>query len=77
MHQLQLFLPNPNHDLGFDSNTTVLLITAPPYVASFVSVNLISYHADRIQIRSLPAALSMVVAVAAIIVVVVLKETNQ
>lgn len=60
--------------MGFDNNTTVLLITAPPYVLGFVSVILISYVADRIQVRSIPAATSMIVAVGAGIAVIALGD---
>lgn len=52
----------------------VLLISSPPYILGFASIVGVAYYADRAQVRAIPAAVSMSVAVIAAIIIVALKK---
>lgn len=68
------FFPTLVQDIGFSDNTTVLLLTSPPYVASFFWSIGWAWVADRRQIRSLPAGVCNLVAIIGTVVLIGMPE---
>ncbi|KAF4951331.1 hypothetical protein FGADI_7529 [Fusarium gaditjirri] len=64
------FFPTLIKQLGFKNNTIVLLLTAPPYLFSFIWSLSFAWDADRRQKRSPHAAISGLTAIAATIALV-------
>ena len=56
------FFPTLIEQLGFKNNTTVLLLTSPPYFVAFCWALSWAWFADRKQIRSIPSGVSQVTA---------------
>lgn len=71
------FFPTLIKELGFTNNFTVLLLTSPPYVASFFWSISFSWHADRVQKRSPHAAISMVTAIIGTILLIAVPYQYQ
>ncbi|KAJ5758085.1 uncharacterized protein N7511_006779 [Penicillium nucicola] len=57
------FFPTLIKELGFKNNTTVLLLTSPPYIFAFFWAMGWAWTADKYQIRSIPAGLSQCLAI--------------
>lgn len=68
------FFPTLIQGLGFKSNTTVLLLTSPPYLFSFFWALSFAWDADRRQKRSPHAAISAITAIIATVVTVALSD---
>ncbi|KAM0546497.1 hypothetical protein ACHAPJ_010857 [Fusarium lateritium] len=68
------FFPTLIQQLGFKNNTIVLLLTAPPYLFSFIWALSLAWDADRRQKRSPHAAISGLTAMAATIALVALTS---
>ncbi|KAF5987490.1 putative permease of the major facilitator superfamily [Fusarium bulbicola] len=68
------FFPTLIKQLGFKNNTIVLLLTAPPYLFSFVWALSFAWDADRRQKRSPHAAISGLTAIAATIALVAITD---
>lgn len=57
------FFPTLIQQIGFNDNTTVLLLTSPPYVVTFVWAMSWAWVADRRQFRSVPAGIPQCLAI--------------
>lgn len=68
------FFPTLIQGLGFKTNTTVLLLTSPPYLFSFFWALGFAWDADRRQTRSPHAAISSMTAIIATVVTIVLSD---
>ncbi|KAK2471441.1 hypothetical protein H9L39_17672 [Fusarium oxysporum f. sp. albedinis] len=68
------FFPTLIQQLGFKNNTIVLLLTAPPYLFSFIWALSFAWDADRRQKRSPHAAISGLTAIAATIALVAIAD---
>lgn len=68
------FFPTLIQGLGFKNNTTVLLLTSPPYLFSFIWALSFAWDADKRQKRSPHAAISAVTAIAATVVTISLTD---
>lgn len=68
------FFPTLIQGLGFKSNTTVLLLTSPPYLFSFFWALSFAWDADRRQKRSPHAAISAITAIIATVVTIALSD---
>ncbi|GAQ47408.1 hypothetical protein AtubIFM55763_009997 [Aspergillus tubingensis] len=68
------FFPTLIKDIGFTNNTTVLLLTSPPYVVGFFWAVGWGWWADRRQIRSVPAGISQSVAIIATVLLIAVPE---
>ncbi|KAK2123530.1 major facilitator superfamily domain-containing protein [Fusarium oxysporum II5] len=68
------FFPTLIQQLGFKNNTIVLLLTAPPYLFSFIWALSFAWDADRRQKRSPHAAISGLTAIAATIALVAITD---
>ncbi|KAH7151510.1 major facilitator superfamily domain-containing protein [Fusarium sp. MPI-SDFR-AT-0072] len=68
------FFPTLIKQLGFKNNTIVLLLTAPPYLFSFIWALSFAWDADRRQKRSPHAAISGLTAIAATIALVAITD---
>ncbi|KAF5568784.1 allantoate permease [Fusarium phyllophilum] len=68
------FFPTLIKQLGFKNNTIVLLLTAPPYLFSFIRALSFAWDADRRQKRSPHAAISGLTAIAATIALVAITD---
>jgi MFS family permease len=71
------FFPTLIKELGFTSNTMVLLISAAPYVLAFFSIIGMSYYTDRVQVRSTTGIGSMAIAAVAIATIIGLQTSSQ
>ncbi|WKT51797.1 hypothetical protein QSH57_002311 [Fusarium oxysporum f. sp. vasinfectum] len=68
------FFPTLIQQLSFKNNTIVLLLTAPPYLFSFIWALSFAWDADRRQKRSPHAAISGLTAIAATIALVAITD---
>lgn len=68
------FFPTLIQGLGFKNNTTVLLLTSPPYLFSFIWALSFAWDADRRQKRSPHAAISAITAIIATVVTITLSD---
>ncbi|KAK8138301.1 MFS general substrate transporter [Apiospora sp. TS-2023a] len=68
------FFPTLIQQIGFKNNTTVLLLTTPPYLFSFLWAMGFAFDADRRQKRSPHAIISGAVAMAATACLIALGE---
>ncbi|KAK8088758.1 MFS general substrate transporter [Apiospora hydei] len=68
------FFPTLIQQIGFKNSTTVLLLTAPPYLFSFFWAIGFAFDADKRQKRSPHAIVSGVVAMAATVCLIALGE---
>ncbi|PYH78625.1 MFS general substrate transporter [Aspergillus uvarum CBS 121591] len=66
---LSHFFPTLIKEIGFSSNTIVLLLTSPPYVVSFFWAVGWGQCADRRQTRSIPAGVSEGLAILAAVLI--------
>lgn len=66
------FFPTLVKSLGFRSSTMSLLLTSPPYVVAFLWALGLAYYADRKQVRSIPAGISMIVSIIGTILLIAL-----
>ncbi|GKZ31067.1 hypothetical protein AbraIFM66950_011126 [Aspergillus brasiliensis] len=71
------FFPTLIQEIGFTNNTTVLLLTSPPYIVGFFWAIGWGWFADRWQIRSIPAGTSQSAAIIATILLIAIPEYLQ
>lgn len=71
------FFPTLIKELGFKDNTTVLLLTSPPYLFAFCWAVSFAAHADRVQKRSPHAAVSYIITILATICLIALPLHYQ
>lgn len=69
------FFPTLIKELGFKNNTTVLLLTSPPYVVAFFWAMGWAWTADRHQIRSIPAGLSQCLAIVGTVLLIAITSS--
>ncbi|OOQ83477.1 allantoate permease [Penicillium brasilianum] len=69
------FFPTLIKQLGFKNNTTVLLLTSPPYLVAFCWALSWAWVADRRQIRSIPAGISQCLAMVGTILLIAVGDT--
>ncbi|GLA15444.1 hypothetical protein AnigIFM63309_002266 [Aspergillus niger] len=69
------FFPTLIKRIGFTNNTNVLLLTSPPYVVGFFWAVGWGWCADRWQIRSVPAGISLSAAIIATILLIAVPES--
>ncbi|KAL0944930.1 allantoate permease [Colletotrichum truncatum] len=68
------FFPTLIQQLGFKNNTIVLLLTAPPYLFSFIWALSFAWDADRRQKRSPHASISAIMAIAGTVSLVAMGD---
>ncbi|KAH7024552.1 putative allantoate permease [Microdochium trichocladiopsis] len=71
------FFPTVIQQLGFKNSTTVLLLTAPPYLFAFFWAVSFAYDADRRQKHSPHAIISSVTAIAGVVCTIALPGSAQ
>ncbi|CAI7629796.1 unnamed protein product [Penicillium bialowiezense] len=69
------FFPTLIKELGFKNNTTVLLLTSPPYIVAFFWAMSWAFLADRKQIRSIPAGISQCLAMVGTILLIAITNS--
>ncbi|KAJ5127039.1 hypothetical protein N7448_007818 [Penicillium atrosanguineum] len=68
------FFPTLIKQLGFKSNSIVLLLTSPPYFVAFCWALSWAWVADRKQIRSVPAGISQITAMVGTILLIAVTD---
>ncbi|KAJ5948067.1 hypothetical protein N7466_001082 [Penicillium verhagenii] len=68
------FFPTLIQQLGFQSNTIVLLLTSPPYFVAFIWALSWAWLADRKQIRSIPSGISQLTAIVGTILLIAVTD---
>lgn len=71
------FFPTVIQQLGFKDSRTVLLLTAPPYLFSFVWAVSFAYDADRRQKRSPHAIISGIAVMLGVICTIALPASAR
>ncbi|CAG8110703.1 unnamed protein product [Penicillium salamii] len=69
------FFPTLIKELGFKNNTTVLLLTSPPYIVAFFWAMSWAFVADRKQIRSVPAGISQCLAIVGTVLLIAITSS--
>ncbi|KAJ6120677.1 hypothetical protein N7523_004957 [Penicillium sp. IBT 18751x] len=68
------FFPTLIKQLGFKSNTIVLLLTSPPYFVAFCWALSWAWVADRKQTRSIPSGISQLVAMVGTVLLIAVTD---
>ncbi|KAJ5280932.1 hypothetical protein N7478_006304 [Penicillium angulare] len=68
------FFPTLIKQLGFKSNTIVLLLTSPPYFVAFLWALSWAWLADRKQMRSVPSGVSQIAAIVGTILLIAVTD---
>jgi len=69
------FFPTLIKELGFKNNTTVLLLTSPPYIVAFFWAMSWAFVADRRQVRSIPAGISQCLAIVSTVLLIAITNS--
>ncbi|KAJ5614022.1 hypothetical protein N7528_007676 [Penicillium herquei] len=68
------FFPSLIKQLGFKNNTTVLLLTSPPYFVAFIWALSWAWFADRKQVRSIPSGISQIIAMVGTVLLIAVTD---
>ena len=71
------FFPTLIKELGFKNNTTVLLLTSPPYLLAFFWAISFAFDADRRQVRSIQAGISQSLAIIGTVLLIAVPVRYQ